>query len=141
MNRRRRTRRTSRWDSVATLLVQMASRFGGKSHPGRARRMIGRDIEGSLFPSVSGRWQAGLLVGAVIALLAVVHVRVQIIEQGYLRAQAVERVDELMIERQRLKARVGALLNRDRLNAYATKLELAQPEHEISLRTIDRMDP
>jgi cell division protein FtsL len=94
-----------------------------------------------MLPTISGRWQAGLLIGAVIALLAVVHVRVQLIGQGYQLAQAVERVDELIVERQRLKARVGALRNPERLNEHAGRLGLAQPVREFTLRRGDRMDP
>lgn len=120
------------WRPAAAVLGLERSRRRPVRGSGRARQLIGRDVEGRL-PAISGRWKMGLLLGAVLALLAVVHVRVRTIDQGYQLAQAVERVDQLVVERQRLRARLGALRNRQRLAEHAERLGFARPEREISL--------
>lgn len=97
------------------------------------RSPIGRDFAHSRAASPARRWWAAVLVAGVLAALGVVHVRVRLIEEGYLRAAAVERVETLLAERQLLKARVEALRSPDRLTALAKERGFGTPEREIWL--------
>jgi hypothetical protein len=97
------------------------------------RAPIGRNFSDSGIASPARRWWAAVLAAGVLAALAIVHVRVRLIEEGYLRAAAVERVETLLAARQRLKAQTGALRNRDRLTALASERGFEKPRREIWL--------
>ena len=114
---------------------------------GRRRRRvdgktpIGRDFSGIRLTTPDRRWWAIALAVGVLAALAIVHVRVRLIEEGYLRAAAVERVETLLAKRQRLKAEVGTLRNRDRLNAFANERGFDKPQREIWLSPRTELRP
>ena len=76
-----------------------------------------------------------------MAARAVVDVRVRLIEEGYVRAAAVERVETLLAKRQRLKAQVGSLRDRNRLTALASERGFEKPEREIWLSPSPELRP
>jgi hypothetical protein len=75
----------------------------------------------------------GIAVGAVFAALAIAHVRVELIDQGYKRYSAMERLQALEEEQRILTARVGELRDPARLAALAPNLGLARPDRVIAL--------
>jgi hypothetical protein len=104
-----------------------------------AQRRAPRDLIGRDFASDGRRWRVpiwlipGLVVGGVFAALAIAHVRVELIGQGYRRYSAVERLQALEEERRTLTARVRELRDPARLAAQAEKLGFSQPERVINL--------
>jgi hypothetical protein len=105
--------------------------FGRRRQRGDTRKPIGRDFSDSRIESKDRRWWAVALVVGVLTALAMVHVRVRLIEEGYQRAAAVERVEMLLARRQVLKAETGALRNRDRLTALARERGFEKPQREF----------
>jgi hypothetical protein len=105
---------------------------------GNARHLVGRDV-GSDAPRRQLRvWLIpGLAVGAVFAALAIVHVRVELIGQGYKRYSAVERLQALEEEQRNLTARVEALRDPARLATLAREMGLARPDRVIALTPSD----
>jgi hypothetical protein len=101
---------------------------------GDARHLVGRD-----FGNVGPRrripiWLIpGFAIGAVFAALALVHVRVELIDQGYKRYSAVERLQALEEEQRILTARVGELRDPARLAALAEEMGLSRPDRVIAL--------
>lgn len=97
------------------------------------RAPIGRDFSDSRIATSGRRWWAGLLAGGVLAALLMVHVRVRLIEEGYQRAAAIEKIEVLLAKRQVLKAETGALRNRNRLTSLAAERGFGKPQREIWL--------
>jgi len=118
------------------VLSRRAQRKRPVSSPSRRRNFAGTRLSPR---HRSGRALA--LAAVVLAALVVVHVRVRVIEEGYLRVAAIERVETLLEQRQRLKADIGALKNHERLTALAAELGFQRPQHEIWLAPPGGMNP
>ena len=98
------------------------------------KRLVGREMSHLRSPKPIPIWALGCgIAGAVFAALAIVHVRVVLIEQGYARAAAVERETELTEKRRLLTAEVRRLRNPARLATLAQEFELSRPERVIAL--------
>jgi len=106
-------------------------------HPRRrddARQLIGRDLaHGALRRTIPVWLIPGIVVGTVIAALAIAHVRIELIDQGYKRYSAVERHQALEEEQRNLIARVRELRDPARLASLAKKMGLARPAQAIAL--------
>ena len=99
-----------------------------------ARNLVGRDLANDaprrripigLIP--------GIVVGGVFAALAIAHVRVELIGQGYKRYSAVERLQALEEEQRNLTAHVRELRDPARLAKLAREMGLSRPDHVIAL--------
>jgi hypothetical protein len=77
------------------------------------------------------------VLGAVVAALAIAHIRVELIQQGYQRANNVKRHQQLEEEQRNLVARVRELRDPTRLAALAEQAGLSRPERIISLALLD----
>ncbi len=99
-----------------------------------ARNLVGRDLANDAPRRRIPLWLIpGLVVGAVFAALAIVQVRVELIDQGYKRYSAVERLQALEEERRILTAQVRELRDPARLARLAREMELSRPDHVIAL--------
>ena len=106
----------------------------GRRGLGDARHLIGRDLANDAPRSRIPIWLIpGIAVGGVFAALAIAHVRVELIGQGYKRYSAVERVQALEEEQRSLTARVRQLRDPTRLAALAREMGLSRPDHVITL--------
>jgi hypothetical protein len=117
------------------------TRFSGKPrnyHSKRelreARRLIGRDLVNTAPRRQIPIWLIpGIVVGGVFAALAIAHVRVELIGQGYQRYSAVERLQALEEERRILTAQVRELRDPARLAKLAREMGLSRPDRVIAL--------
>ena len=117
------------------------SQFSGKprNYHGRrelreARNLIGRDLASNAPRKRIPIWLIpGVVVGGVFAALAIAHVRVELIGQGYKRYSAVERLQALEEEKRILTAHVRELRDPARLSELARKMGLSRPDRVIAL--------
>jgi hypothetical protein len=117
------------------------SQFSGKPrnyHAKRelreARNLIGRDLASDAPRRRIPIWLIpGVVVGGVFAALAIAHVRVELIGQGYKRYSAVERLQALEEEKRILTAHVRELRDPARLAELAREMGLSRPNHVIAL--------
>lgn len=101
---------------------------------GDAKRLVGRDVGSAPPRRRIPIWLIpGFAVGGVFAALAVTHVRVELIDQGYKRYNAVQRLQALEEEQRILTARVAELRDPARLAQLAQKMGLSRPERVIAL--------
>jgi hypothetical protein len=101
---------------------------------GDAKRLVGRDVGSDGPRRRIPIWLIpGFAVGGVFAALAVTHVRVELIDQGYKRYSAVERLQALEEEQRILTARLGELRDPARLTTLAQKMGLSRPDRVIAL--------
>ncbi|MCH8890771.1 MAG: hypothetical protein IH827_06820 [Myxococcales bacterium] len=101
---------------------------------GDARNLIGRDLAIDAPRSRLPIWLIpGIAVGGVFAALAIAHVRVELIGQGYKRYSAVERLQALEEEKRNLTAHVRELRDPARLAKLAREMGLSRPDHVIAL--------
>ena len=101
---------------------------------GRRSGVVGRDLARGRLRRPLPVWMIpGIVVGGVLAALAIAHVRVELIDQGYARASAVERQQELEEELRILKARARELRDPARLARFAKEMGLARPQQLIAL--------
>ncbi len=106
----------------------------GRRGLGDARHLIGRDLANDAPRRRIPIWLIpGIAVGGVFAALAIAHVRVELIGQGYKRYSAVERLQALEEEQRSLAARVRELRDPARLAALAREMGLSRPDHVIVL--------
>ncbi|HEX9815278.1 MAG TPA: hypothetical protein VGB31_10065 [Myxococcota bacterium] len=106
----------------------------GRHGLGNARQLIGRDVGNDGPRRRIPIWLIpGVAVGGVFAALAIAHVRVTLIDQGYKRYSAVERLQALEEEQRNLTARLGELRDPARLAALAQKMGLSRPNRIIAL--------
>ncbi len=104
----------------------------------RGTRLVGRDLaRAKLRRRIPISIIPGIVVGAVLAALTISHVRVQLIDQGYARAAAVERQQELEEELRILTARARELRDPARLAGLAKEMGLARPQRVIALAPPD----
>jgi len=98
------------------------------------RQLIGRDFSRDLPRRRIPLWLIpGIVIGGVFAALAIAHVRVELIGQGYKRYSAVERLQALEEEKRILTARVRELRDPARLAKLAHEMGLSRPDHVIAL--------
>ena len=115
--------------------------FSGKPRTYHTRRelrdakpLVGRDLANDAPHRRISLWLIpGFVVGAVFAALAIVQVRVELIDQGYKRYSAVERLQALEEERRILTAQVRELRDPARLAKLAREMGLSRPDHVIAL--------
>ncbi|MFV1977757.1 MAG: hypothetical protein ACC649_00260 [Myxococcota bacterium] len=99
-----------------------------------ARNLIGRDLASNAPRKRIPIWLIpGVVVGGVFAALAIAHVRVELIDQGYKRYSAVERLQALGEEKRILTAHVRELRDPARLAKLAREMGLSRPDHVIAL--------
>jgi hypothetical protein len=99
-----------------------------------ARQLIGRDLVNDAPRRRIPIWLIpGIVVGGVFAALAIAHVRVELIGQGYKRYSAVERLQALEEEKRILTAQVRELRDPARLTGLAREMELSRPDRVIAL--------
>jgi hypothetical protein len=102
--------------------------------PDAAECWVGRDLAKDAPHRRIPIWMIpGIVVGAVFAALAIVHVRVELIDQGYKRYSAVERIQALEEEKQSLTAQVRELRDPTRLTKLAREMGLSRPDRVIAL--------
>jgi hypothetical protein len=117
------------------------SQFAGKPRNYHARRelrearqLVGRDLANEAPRRRIPVWLIpGIVVGGVFAALAITHVRVELIGQGYKRYSAVERLQNLEEERRILTAHVRELRDPARLSELAREMGLSRPDRVIAL--------
>ena len=108
--------------------------YHGKRELREARQLIGRDLVNDAPHRRIPIWLIpGIVVGAVFAALAIAHVRVELIGQGYKRYSAVERLQNLEEERRILTAHVRELRDPARLAELAREMGLSRPDRVIAL--------
>ncbi len=101
---------------------------------GDARHLVGRDLVNDAPRRRIPVWLIpGIVVGGVFAALAIAHVRVELIGQGYKRYSAVERLQALEEEKRILTAQVRELRDPARLSELAREMELSRPDRVIAL--------
>jgi hypothetical protein len=106
----------------------------GRSRLGDARCLVGRDLARGTARRRIPLWLIpGIVVGGVFAALAIVQVRVELIDQGYKRYSAVERLQALEEERRSLTAQVRELRDPARLTRLAREMGLSRPDRVIAL--------
>ena len=128
-------------DGTGTRLRRSKSPFSPKlrKHRGRrglgdARHLIGRDLANDApRKRIPIWWIPGVAIGGVFAALAIAHVRVELIGQGYKRYSAVERLQSLEEEQRRLTDRVRELRDPARLTALAQEMGLSRPDRVNAL--------
>jgi hypothetical protein len=108
-------------------------RRGGRDS-GHARVLVGRDLVNDAPHRRIPLWLIpGIVVGGVFAALAIAHVRVELIGQGYKRYSAVERIQALEEEQRILTAQVRELRDPARLANLAREMGLSRPDRVIAL--------
>ncbi len=119
---------------------QLRSRFSPRPRERRrhrhsgARNLVGRDLAGGGLRKRLPIWVIpAMVVCGVIVALAIANLRVQLIGQGYKRASAVTRHQQLEEEQRNLAARVRELRDPARLASLAEEMGLARPERVIAL--------
>jgi hypothetical protein len=106
----------------------------GRSELGDARHLVGRDLVNDAPRRRIPIWLIpGIVVGGVFAALAIAHVRVELIGQGYKRYSAVERLQALEEEQRILTAHVRELRDPARLAKLAREMGLSRPDRVIAL--------
>jgi hypothetical protein len=101
---------------------------------GDARQLVGRDLANDAPRRRIPIWLIpGIVVGGVFAALAIAHVRVELIGQGYKRYSAVERLQALEEEKRILTAHVRELRDPARLAELAREMGLSRPDRVIAL--------
>ena len=132
----------SSFGSVGTALDrQLRSRFfagpGVRRKQTRKRdltNLVGRDLAGGGSRTGFPVWLIpAMVVCVVIVALAIANLRVQLIGQGYKRASAVTKHQELAEEQRNLAARVRELRDPARLSSLAEEMGLTRPERVIAL--------
>jgi hypothetical protein len=99
-----------------------------------ARNLVGRDLVNDTTRRRIPIWLIpGIVVGGVFAALAIAHVRVELIGQGYKRYSAVERLQALEEEKRILTAHVRELRDPARLAELAKEMGLSRPDRVIAL--------
>ena len=99
-----------------------------------ARNLVGRDLANDAPRRRIPLWLIpGFVVGAVCAGLAIVQVRVELIDQGYKRYSAVERLQALEEEKRILTAHVRELRDPARLAKLAREMGLSRPDRVLTL--------
>lgn len=145
MNRRR-TRaigRPSRWTRLHRALVRSGPVARSSSERAGQRASVdhrvdrdyarARSAEPSRAPRLSRRVATLSLLGAVLAALAIVAVRVRLIDQSYALASAMKRERALLEKLRVLTAQRRVLRDPVRLAALAPELGLDRPERLITL--------
>lgn len=135
--------------SAARPLRAWSSRVAGwlgsprPRRPARARAdLVGRDFSG-LRPAGrpwSGRLPA-LLAGVLLAALAIVSLRVDLIRVRYGLGEAMEQEKALLEQERKLRARVGGLRDPTRLAELAPRYGLARPARVLELSAGPAPDP
>jgi len=106
----------------------------GRRDPDHARYLIGRDFANEGPRRRIPLWLIpGIVIGGVFAALAIAHVRVELIGQGYRRYSAIERLQALEEEKRILTARVRELRDPARLAKLAREMGLSRPDRVIAL--------
>ena len=106
----------------------------GRRDLGDARHLVGRDLVNDAPRRRIPIWLIpGFVVGAVFAALAIAHVRVELIDQGYKRYNAVERIQALEEEKRTLTAQARELRHPARLANLAGEMGLSRPDRVIAL--------
>ncbi len=106
----------------------------GPRRRGGARSWVGRDFANGPPRPRKPIWLIpGIVVGLVFAALAIAHVRVELIGQGYKRYRAVERLQALEEEKRILTAQVRELRDPARLAELAGEMGLSRPDRVIAL--------
>jgi hypothetical protein len=106
----------------------------GRRGLGDARPLVGRDLANDAPRRRIPIWLIpGIVVGGVFAALAIAHVRVELIGQGYKRYDAVGRLQTLEEEKRILTAQVRELRDPARLARLARKMGLSRPDRVIAL--------
>ena len=106
----------------------------GRRDLGDARPLVGRDLANGAPRRRIPIWLIpGIVVGGVFAALAIAHVRVELIGQGYKRYSAVERLQALEEEKRILTAQVRELRDPVRLAKLAREMGLSRPDRVIAL--------
>ncbi len=124
----------ARWRRSKSPLSLKRHKHPGRSDLGDARHLIGRDLANDAPRRRIRIWLIpGLVVGGVFAALAIAHVRVELIGQGYKRYSAVERLQALEEEQRVLTAHVRELRDPARLAKLGRKMGLSRPDHIIAL--------
>jgi hypothetical protein len=99
-----------------------------------AKNLVGRDLASNAPRRRIPIWLIpGIVVGGVFAALAIAHVRVELIGQGYKRYSAVERLQALEEEKRILTAHVRELRDPARLAELAREMGLSRPDRVIAL--------
>lgn len=96
--------------------------------------LVGRDLARTRLPA-SGRrrWFPALLVGAVVAALALAALRVEVIRQRYALAEVMQEQKRLLERRAALTAQMRSLRDPARLARLAQEMQLGRPERVIDL--------
>jgi hypothetical protein len=127
---------------IATALTRRFGRGFSVAPPSRRRprsiglanRRLGIDLVQTHMRKGLSVWLIpGCVLGGVIAALAIAHVRVELIQQGYQRVSDVKRHQQLEEEQRNLAAQVRELRDPARLAALAKEMGLARPERVVSL--------
>jgi hypothetical protein len=106
----------------------------GSRELGDASVLVGRDLVNDAPRRRIPLWLIpGIVVGGVFAALAIAHVRVELIGQGYKRYSAVERLQALEEEKRILTAQVRELRDPARLAKMAREMGLSRPDRVIAL--------
>lgn len=135
--------------SAARPLRAWSSRVAGWLGPPRPRRpararanLVGRDFSGM---RAAGRPWTGrlpaLLAGVLLAALAIVSLRVDLIRVRYGLGQAMEQEKALLEQERSLRARVGALRDPIQLAKLAPRYGLARPTRVLDLSVGPAPDP
>ena len=132
----------NRFIDIGTALARrLRSRFSsalrerrGQHRRSDVRQLVGRDLAGGGLRKKLPIWLIpGMVVCGVIVALVIANLRVQLIGQGYKRASAVTRHQELEEEQRNLAARVRELRDPARLASLAKKMGFIRPEHAFAL--------
>jgi cell division protein FtsL len=132
----------SRIIGIGTALArQLRSRFSsaprerrGQQRLGDVVQLVGRDLAGGGLREKVPIWLIpAMVVCGVIVALAIANLRVQLIGQGYKRASAVTRHQELEEEQRNLAARVRELRDPARLASLAQEMGFIRPERAFAL--------
>jgi hypothetical protein len=115
------------------LSVKRPKHRGGRDL-GDARNLVGRDLASDAPRRRIPIWLIpGIVVGGVFAALAIAHVRVELIGQGYKRYDAVKRLQALEEEKRILTAHVRELRDPARLAKLAREMGLSRPDRVLAL--------
>jgi hypothetical protein len=127
-------RSNGRFDGKPRNYIGKPRNYHGKRELREAKQLIGRDLVNDAPRRRIPIWMIpGIVVGGVFAALAIAHVRVELIGQGYKRYSAVERLQALEEEKRTLTANVRELRDPARLAKLAREMELSRPDSVIML--------